>query len=359
MRFHFAAIRRQIVLGPAILACGFAIALFAGSAAAAGCPIDGPTVAEANRSFTLCGEPGSGYTYEWHGQGVSTSSTSRCVTVSGRRPGTYEYELVVRRGGIEIDRCAHVVTVGGVGGGGTAENCVISGPESIGSGEAAELCSQSFTNATYSWTGPGSFRSSLRCIRVTTPGVYRLVIRNRSTGFVRECSFVVDDAEGGYDDPDAISSDNCPRALPFWQQQCQRASAGRRQNPNDFTLQELRAIARRVDEGSTHFNWSDDLAGLCAALNPSPPMTNRKQVTRHYAAMLANVAAGELDLTTRSGESVRLDPSTPGSFRSAGTVGELMALAERMLRSGRGSFVQLRQQLNAVNSGRGIGPVCQ
>jgi hypothetical protein len=266
------------------------MALMVGPARAAGCPIEGPNTVPANQSFTLCAEPASGYSYEWHGQGLATSSTSRCITVSGRTAGTYEYRLIVRRRGTEVGDCSHTVTVGGGGfgtltcaisgptsiasgssanlcaprssrhsyrwsgpGGFTAntpcvtvsrsgtyhltivnditgyarecshpltvggvdtdtdtEDCTISGPASIWGGDTAELCSQSYSNSTYSWTGPGTFRSSLRCIRATVPGVYRLSVRNRSTGLVRECSFTLDEGYGDTDDADVVTSDNCP-----------------------------------------------------------------------------------------------------------------------------------------------------
>ena len=513
MRNHLTAIQRQVVPQWAFLLCLLAPVLMAGPARAAGCPIEGPTTVSANQSFTLCGAPGSGYSYEWAGAGLASSSTSRCVTVGGRSAGTYEYQLLIRSGGVEVERCSYSVAVGDggfgtltcvisgptsiatgatanlcapqasrhsyrwtgpagfaastpcvsvsrsgtyqltiindltgytrecshtllVGGMGSAHcaidgpdligagsnvqlcapassdaiyrwdgpnnfasasrcvvvslagnyyltvrsrstgaeeqcshrldevetgtgGCTISGPASIESGNSAELCSQIYSNSTYSWTGPGGFRSSLRCARVTVPGIYRLSIRNASTGVARECSFTLEEGYGGTDDGDLVSSDNCPRALPFWQQQCRLTANGRRINPNDFAIGDLQAIARRADELSTYFNWTDDLTGFCAALSPARPLTNRKQATRQFAALLANVAAGELSITTRSGDDVSLDPATAGSFPPARTIGELIAFANRMLSNGRGSFSQLTQRLDAVNRGRGLGPVCQ
>jgi hypothetical protein len=512
MTTRAAAIQRQVAR--ALLVCGLALGVNSGSAHAAGCPVDGPTSVNPSQSFTMCGVLGNGYSYEWHGSGFATSATSRCVTVSGLSAGTYEYQLIVRSGGLEIDRCTHTVAVGTgafgnltsvisgptsiaygsstdlcapqstrhsyswtgpagftgstpcvtvsrsgtytlsivndvtgytrecshtitVGGtespvctidgpdviarGGTAqlcapvssdalyrwsgpagfsssshcvavrtagtyyltlrsrstgaedqcsrtldavdattEGCAISGPASLASGTPADLCSQSFGNSSYSWTGPGSFRSSVRCIRVTVPGVYRVAIRDLSTGSVRTCSFTLGDVNGvndGADDADLVASDNCPRALAFWQQQCRRAADGRRLT-SDFVADDLLSIARRVDELSAYFNWSDDVAGFCAALNPVRPLTNRKQAIRHYAALLANVAAGELGITARNGDAVSLDPETSGSFGTANTISELIVVAERRLSSGRGSFLTLSQQLNAINRGRGIGPVC-
>jgi hypothetical protein len=425
-------------LPAAVVACVLAGSLFGVPVHAQGCPIDGPTSVGANQSFTLCGSSGGGYSYEWHGQGFSSSSVARCVTVSGRSAGTYEYELIVRRFGVEYQRCTHTVTVGRGGSGrltcaidgpdvirsgmpvelcaptsadamyrwdgpndftatsrcvvvhipgiyyltvrsrstgaeyqcshrlsaeGTGSSgCTISGPAAIVRGGTAELCSQSYSNSNYTWTGPRGFRSTLRCIRVSSSGVYRVAIRNLSTGSTRECSFTLDD--GGdesdeSDDGDVLTSDNCPQAVPFWQQQCRRSANGRQVNPNDFAVSDLQQIARRIDELSPYFNWSDDVGGLCAALNPAAPLTHRKQAIRHYAALVANVAAGELGVTTRSGDFVGLEPGTPINVPSANTIGELIALSERMLTRGKGSFSALSQRLNAVNRGRGIGPVCQ
>ena len=440
MRIHSAAIQRQVLPRWAFLVCGLAMAMMAGSANATGCPIDGPTTVGANQSFTLCGMPASGYSYEWHGQGLTVSSTSRCVTVSGRSAGSYEYELIIRRGGIEVERCSQTVAVGGggfgsltcaisgptsiasgssatlcapqssrhsyrwsgpggftastpcvtasrpgtyylsivndltgysrecshtltIGGTGSAGGCAIAGPDVVGQGSNVRLCAPASSDAIYRWDGPNNFTAASRCVVAHIAGTYYLTVRSRSTGAEEQCSHQLD-AEGsgnadGTDDADLVASDNCPRALAFWQQQCRRAADGRQLNPNDFSIEDLRAIARRVDELSRYFNWPDDVTGLCAALNPPRPLTNRKQAIRQFAALMANVAAGELEITTRSGDAVSLDPATSGSFLSANTVGELIALSDRMLTSGRGSFSRLGQYLNAVNRGRGIGPVCQ
>jgi hypothetical protein len=427
----------QTTLGRALLACGLAMILSAGSVHAAGCPIEGPTSIGTSQSFTLCGVSGTGYSYEWQGQGLATSPMSRCVSVSGRNAGTYEYQLLVRRFGIEYERCSHVITVGSgdygqptcaiegpeviqpgtsarlcapaatdafyrwdgpgsfastsrcveVSATGTyyltvrsrtsgeeqqcsqqlistqagGQGCTISGPASLVRGSTAELCSQMYSNSSSSWTGPNGYRSTARCIRVTVPGVYRVGIRNLTSGAVRECSFTLDDG-GDFDEPDdgdVVTTDNCPRAVPFWQQQVRRTTNGRGVNPNDFILADLQVIARRIDDRSTYFNWSNDVAGLMAALNPPAPLTLRKQANRNLVVMAANVAAGELGITTRRGEAISLDPSTSITGTSAHTVGELIALAERMLAANRGSFSALSQRMNAVNRGRGIGPVCQ
>src|SRR5689334_19193464 len=77
--------------------------------AAAACDITGPTEAATNQSFTLCGSSGNGYQYDWYGPGVPNNSHSRCITISGRDRGTYEYLLVVKVNGQEVDRCRDVV----------------------------------------------------------------------------------------------------------------------------------------------------------------------------------------------------------------------------------------------------------
>ena len=193
---------------------------------------------------------------------------------------------------------------------------------------------------------------------MSVAGLYSVAVRDRSTGAVRECSYTLE-GDNGVDDGDALASANCPRTLGFWQQQCTRGATARQVSPNDFTPDDLRAIARCIDDRSAYFNWSDDIAGFCAALNPTRPLTNRKQAERNYAALLANVCAGELGITTKSGDTVTLDPDTEGSFGPAKTIGELGALADRMLAGRRGSFARLNQYLTAINRGRGIGPICE
>ena len=80
--------------------------------------------------------------------------------------------------------------------------------------------------------------------------------------------------------------------------------------------------------------------------------------TGHDATLLANISATELGISLQNGQSIGLDPETSVSFQNARTIGELAALVDRMLVRGRGNFATANRAMQAVNSGRGIGPVC-
>ena len=70
------------------------------------CTINGPdNVAEGVR-YTLCAP--SGYAYRWSGPGVA-NVTSRCITLSGRPAGLYEYTLTLYSGDAFQDRTRSVV----------------------------------------------------------------------------------------------------------------------------------------------------------------------------------------------------------------------------------------------------------
>jgi len=114
-----------------------------------------------------------------------------------------------------------------------------------------------------------------------------------------------------------------------------------------------------VDAKSSYFNWSNDADGLYAALNPTSPQTRRKQVIRQYAALLANVASGEVGISTADGNSIGLDPDTQVAFGGARTVGELIALTDRLLAGNRGDFAKLNSTLNRINRGLGIPTDCE
>jgi hypothetical protein len=416
---------------------GLALAL-ASPSDAQNCRITAPASVAGEASFTLCGPTTAGYTFEWHGPGLTGNVTSRCATAGGLSAGTYEFLLIRSRDGVEVDRCVHVVNVGGrsggtsscrvsgpgsiqsgstatlcapndgihsyswkgpngftattacitvsaegtyfltsrnpftgssrtcthrldvVGGGpDTGADCAISGPEVVASGGTARLCATSRSNTTYRWTGPGGFTATSRCITVSAPGTYTVTLRNLSTGRLDQCARDLrseyDDTDPDAEDPDAVYRDNCPRDLQFWRSAVRLRTTGATGTAL-FRTTDLQALAREIDRRSTYFNWSNDLEGLRAALNPAAPLTRRKQIARQYAALLANVTAGELGIAGE--EPIGLDLDTPVTFQGASTIGELVALTERWLRDNRGNFSQLNARLNQINRGRGIGPVC-
>jgi hypothetical protein len=395
------------------------------------CVINGPdNVAEGAR-FTLCAP--SGYTYRWTGPGVPAGVTSRCITLSGRPTGLYEYTVTLSSGGGFQDRCTQTVAVGDNPSSGSnrpEDQCTITGPSVMASGETVQLCGTvgTYDVHTYSWTGPGGYRATTRCISVSRPGDYTLTTRNQVTGHERTCTQRVDltgggsgtgdcditgpdsvtpgtrvrlcgpsgaysyrwtgpgnlistsscvtvnqegtytlqvrdrygnvrectqylDATGGPNDADETFAENCPRNYVFWSAVC-------RGSRSDVSASEMRSIARFVDEHAQAFSWTGDADGLCQTLRPAGPLTQRKQAARQLAALYANLGAAELGITAQNGQTIGLDGDTPISFRNARTIGELAALVDRMLVRGRGSFATVNSMMQSVNSGRGIGSVC-
>jgi hypothetical protein len=431
--------RLRIGSAACVRAAAIAVALFliAPGVARAQCTISGPTTVGTQQSFSLCGPSAAGYRYEWYGPMVPGPSTSRCLTIDGLERGTYEYVLVISDSGDrEIDRCRHVVNVGGSTGG--VSSCTITGPGAIPEGSTAELCASASAGLhTYEWSGPGNFTATTACIRVsragtytlttrnqltnsrrtcthvltvtstgnpsgdcgslgpavidrgasvrlcapsyastnyrwvrpdgttsttrcitaTTTGTYSVTLTNRTTGATRRCTHLLSwsDDSGDWGDPDAVVSDNCPRTLQYWVAQC----AGRGAAANDrIGPAEMRALAAAIDAGSRYFNWTNDVNGLCQALNPVRPMTQRKRLARQYAALLANVAAGERNAYDGD-NSIGLDVDTPISVGSANTIRELMDQTETMLSTGRGNFNRMANAIAAINAGRGIGTTCE
>lgn len=319
----------------------------------ASCQISGPRSTNQGSTATLCAPSDGIHSYSWTGPNGFTATTA-CVTVADE--GTYY--LTSRNPLTGSSRqCTHRLDVVGSNSAGNATQCVISGPEIVYDGAAAILCATARTNTSYRWTGPAGFTATSRCITVSATGTYAVTLRNLSTGRTEQCTRLltqdgVSDPNGS--DPDAAYWDNCPRDLQFWRGAMAQNPAG----TSGLSAADLQSVAREVGRRSTYFNWPNDLQGLRAALSPGAPLTRRKQIARQYAALLANVSAGELGLGYQGNNAIGLDPDTQIEFVGAATVGELITFTDRYLRENRGNFARLNASLNQINRGRGIGPVC-
>ena len=82
---------------------------------------------------------------------------------------------------------------------------------------------------------------------------------------------------------------------------------------------EVNAIAAAIDARSGYFNWTNDVTGLRQALNPARPMTKRKRLVRQYAALLANVSAGERNAYD-GGNEIGLDVDTQVDIGTLSTI---------------------------------------
>jgi hypothetical protein len=161
---------------------------------------------------------------------------------------------------------------------------------------------------------------------------------------------------------------NCPRSAGFWSQQCAQKGNG----STKFSLQLVRVIAEHVDDLSAFFEWPAgmELEGLCATIPPDPPMSPKKQAKRQFAALLANVCAGDLELVPANDEPIYLSRDTeifcPGL--SAGTIGELLVEVDQSLLDlepllekdpgVRSTYGAIANCLDDINNGIGIGETC-
>jgi hypothetical protein len=322
-----------------------------GGGSSGDCDISGPTTIPVGAAVQLCGPNYANLSYRWTGPNGFVS-TSRCVSAGDG--GTYYLTTRDTRTGRTM-RCSQLLTeVSGGGGYPGGNDCDISGPTTIPAGSTVQLCAPNYGNTTYRWTGPDGYVSTSRCIGVDAGGTYYLIMRNRNTGSTTRCSqsmTVIDQGgNGGYpdDNPDNPVSDNCPRGFQYWRTAFNGPRYG---NGAALSRGELNNIARAVDARSTYFNWSNDVDGLRQALSPATPLTRRKQVIRQFAALLSNVAAAQANVTDTDGSSIGLALDTPVSFGGARTVGELIALTDRLLAGNRGDFAKLNATLNLLNRG--------
>lgn len=341
--------------------CVHTVRVGSGNTGSLQCEIAGPRTMASGATVTLCAPTTSSmHSYEWSGPGGELG-TGRCLEVT--RPG--DYQLTIRNRITGYTRtCSHRVEGGGTGwdpGEEEVGTCGIEGPREIETGRSVRLCAGFLTGWSYQWTTPGGGTIASRCLTASQAGTYTLTMRHPSTGAVRRCSWMLRRAGDWSDDPEATIGMNCPRPLQFWRQQC--ASGGAARSLDAGTLRE---IARRVDERSRSFNWTDDLDGLCRALSPAAPMTWRKHLARQQAALLANVAAGELNVSGafrtvqyrgESGE-IGLDADTPVRLGRARTVRDLIRMTDDLLLARSGNFQTMTRTLSEVNRGMGIGPTC-
>ncbi len=318
------------------------------------CNITGPESINQGMTATLCSPQDGLHEYTWTAPNGTTSNAG-CISVS--EDGTYS--LVSRNRITGSSRtCMHRLTVVGSSGG-SAGMCDITGPTTIPAGSAVQLCAPSLANTTYRWAGPDGLVSTDRCINADAGGTYYLVMRNVGSGRTTRCSqamTVVDQGSGGgNEDADSPVTDICPRGFQFWRIVSNQSSSV---NGADLTRTELIRLARAVDDKSTYLNWANDVDGFRQALNPGRPLTKRKQIIRQFVALLANVAAGDMGVTAENGSTIGIDADAAVNFGGARTVGELIALTDRLLRANRGDFTKLNATLNQLNRGRGIGSTC-
>jgi hypothetical protein len=117
----------------------------------------------------------------------------------------------------------------------------------------------------------------------------------------------------------------CPSPAHWWGRSCDD------QRP-PLAAATFAHIAALVDDRSAVWSYGGTADGLCALLRRGHMMNDMATAKRHYAAVLANLAAAELGVTAPDGHAVGLDASTSLSnlrdLPSGMTVGDWVAATE-------------------------------
>lgn len=287
---------------------------------------------------------------------LGNGSGSFSWTPAPGQAGVYEVAFTGNDGSGGTGTASTVVTVDPVGGPGP---CLITGDPDVCEGEFAELCGPDGAQS-YLWAGPYGFTADTPCIQVDVAGLYELTVVNADQS-TSSCSVVVTLHACDFD----VS--NCPRGPGFWKAQCDQKGNG----STKFTASQMDEITACVDEASSFFAWANDFGEFCAVVDPPRPMDIRKQTLRMYAVMLANICAGRLGTTADDGHAVSLDPATlieDPCIDGVLTIADLMDETEMRLVELEGlplgpevreAYGQLKDCLERVNEGEGIGPTCK
>jgi uncharacterized repeat protein (TIGR01451 family) len=160
------------------------------------------------------------------------------------------------------------------------------------------------------------------------------------------------------------TADNCPRTVGYWGAQCAQRDNG----STKYSVEQLTQIAQCIDDRMSFFNWSSgtDFDRFCGILNPSKPMTSKKQALRQLVGTLANLCVDELDIDPRQGGVVKLDPNTPISCDGfeANTIGELIDEVDDILAqlegggSSSATYNQIISCFDGINNGTNIPTNC-
>lgn len=247
------------------------------------CSIDALDV---NGTLMLCAVDGS--QYQWTGPNGFTSIDA-CVTATVA--GTYTLRTLDPLTGMWSAPCSYLV--GPVA---TAPQCGIVGADTVCAGSLAAWCAPS-GSLLYSWSGPGGFLSTSACVNVSTAGSYTLQVTDPATGMVSDpCTKTLTTIACQL--PGRITM--CPMPTRWWSLGCGTEALGL-----DASL--FAQVAARVDANSALWSFNGTTDGLCSVLRPRRDSGAMASAKRHYAAVLANLAAADFEVTARDGRRVGLD----------------------------------------------------
>ena len=293
-------------------------------------------------SYVLCTSGGTAW--EWTGPNGFTASTI-CIMVSD--PGTYTCRVFDGFSGTWGDPCEFTFTSVPVN-----PECSIAGADSICAGTSTSWCGPSGVYL-YTWTGPNGFSASTACVDVSAAGDYSLLVTDATTGAAgdpctRTLTLTSCAPQGG--------TGACPAPAHWWGRSCSGDAP-----PLDATT--FAHVAAMVDERSAVWDFGGTADGFCALLHRGHGTGDAASAKRHYAAVLANLCAAQMGVTTAGGIGLGLEPTMPivgvRGVPADWTVGDWVASTEARLtllagltQRVRGSGDELRRiarQARAIN----------
>lgn len=291
-------------------------------------------------AYEMCAEYGS--EFQWTGPN-GFSSTMPCITES--EPGTYALRTWDPINGLWSDWCTWSFDAPPF-----VPRLQITGSDSLCSGTTTPWCGPAIA-MTWDWHGPQGFVGSDMCVDVTLPGEYMVICQVdfgvppdtvRRTLTVLSC--------GG-----AQPVPMCPLTAWEWARSCGRVPL--------VPAEAFARVAERVDARSAVWAYGGQSSGLCSLLRREHHRSNEiSRAKRHFAAVLANLSAGELGITASDGRQVGLDANlsldslagvNPGTRLQdwvAATESRLLALMAGggRTRSAREEYRRIARQASAI-----------
>ncbi len=307
--------------------------------------VAGPSEICQGESTQLCGPDGN-FSYSWTGPGGLNAGT-KCITAT--LAGTYSLVLTDNLTDCVGLTIIHELTVN------PRPSCAI-----VASNVACDRATYCAPDGSYMylWTGPNGFLSTERCITVTGTGDYSLALTDLVTRCASSCVQHFDRTP---------CFENCPRTVGFWGAQCDNLT-----NPaSRYTNAQLLQIITCIDtKAGIFFPGSGTLMDKFCAIIKNNKTDQRSQAKRQFAALLANICAGELSLTPPNGNQIFMDLDTPVSCGGLGatTLGQLIAEVDVALLTLEGLPIKnaaVKQEysriitcLDALNNGRITDSTC-
>lgn len=302
------------------------------------------TVLDLNGTPTLCSDYGDDW--RWTGPGGFTSSA---MCVDAITPGTYTLRVFDAATGLWSEPCSHTV-----GDPPAPPSCSIAGPDSVCAGGSVTWCAPS-GDFTFAWSGPGGFVSDASCITFSEPGTYTLTLTDRASGLSSEpCSQTLRLVSCNAPEP----LQNCPAPARWWASACGTTSAALAPTQMDH-------LADVVDRRSAVWNYGGTRAGLSDILAPARHGRAFLAARRHYAAVVANLVANDMDVVDANGRHIGLSPDVPldqiQGVAPGTTLGAWVAATEATMlamgesgsreRSAREKCRRIRVQAREINGG--------